>query len=388
MKRFLLAGALVIACSSKGAASGETITSGDGPGDPGPGGVRFTASGEVLALTGYPFPPASDSDPVFVDGWEVHFTRLLVTIGNVTLSENPDLSPGDQSRTGAVVARLDGPWAIDLAHADASNLPGKGDTPGEQAIPFESIAKNDALKTEGTRYAFGFDAVAATTSAKQINLDAAAKADYDQMIANGCAVLYVGHASFKGDKSDASCYPPDRQSFPDEVDFRLCFKSPTSYENCQNADNGGAAFPNEESQRGIALLGSSSTIAQITFHTDHPFWDSTLHESPLHFDQFAARASQGTLTLEDTKGVDYTEITDKAGKALQWRYCVDPGSEVHAKFSGTMRFSPQNVPHASGADPASGLRDYYDFSTYDQSTQGHLNADGLCFVKRNYASPP
>ena len=35
-----------------------------------------------------------------------------------------------------------------------------------------------------------------------------------------------------------------------------------------------------------------------------------------------------------------------------------------------------------------GLRDYYDFSTYNQSTQGHLNADGLCYVQRRYASPP
>ena len=38
-------------------------------------------------------------------------------------------------------------------------------------------------------------------------------------------------------------------------------------------------------------------------------------------------------------------------------------------------------------DPASGLRDYYDFATYNQSTQGHLNSDGLCYVARNYSSP-
>jgi hypothetical protein len=35
----------------------------------------------------------------------------------------------------------------------------------------------------------------------------------------------------------------------------------------------------------------------------------------------------------------------------------------------------------------SALRDYYDFFTYNQSTQGHLNSDGLCFVQRNYPSP-
>ena len=47
--------------------------------------------------------------------------------------------------------------------------------------------------------------------------------------------------------------------------------------------------------------------------------------------------------------------------------------------------SIQSVPHTT--DPGTGLRDYYDFATYNQSTQGHLNSDGLCFVKRHYPSP-
>ena len=39
-------------------------------------------------------------------------------------------------------------------------------------------------------------------------------------------------------------------------------------------------------------------------------------------------------------------------------------------------------------DPATSMRDYADYMTYDQSTQGHLNSDGLCFVSRHYPSPP
>ena len=92
-------------------------------------------------------------------------------------------------------------------------------------------------------------------------------------------------------------------------------------------------------------------------------------------------------TLEQTRGVDYTAYTDAQGKTLQWRYCIDPPTDVHPKLTGTMSFDPQSVPHAS-SDPAAGLRDYADFSTYNQSTQGHLDSDGLCFVRRNYASPP
>lgn len=383
---------LVLACGGGSSGGGSTITTGDGPGDPGPGGLRFTASGEALARTGYAFPPASEDDVVFVDGWHVTFQRLIVTIANVSLSDNPDKVAGDQSQTDGTVARIAGPWAIDLARTDPSEVAGKGG-PGDRAIPFESIKANDTLATDGTRYAFGFDVVAATPAATMVNLDDAGKADYAQMVEDGCAVYYVGHASFKGDKSDTNCYPEDRKAFPDEVDFRFCFKSPTSYLNCQNPDNRGAAFSDEESQRGVALVSNTSTIVQVTIHTDHPFWDSVLHDAPLHFDQFAARAKvaeggAATVTLEDTKGVDYTDYRDAKGAPLVWRYCVDPPSDAHAKLTGAMRFDPQSVPHASAGDPASGLRDYYDFATYDQSTQGHLNSDGLCFVRRQYPSPP
>ena len=56
---------------------------------------------------------------------------------------------------------------------------------------------------------------------------------------------------------------------------------------------------------------------------------------------------------------------------------------------GQMAFDPHGVPATTPTgDPATGLRDYYDFVTYNQSTQGHLNIeDGLCFVRRNYPSP-
>jgi hypothetical protein len=108
-----------------------------------------------------------------------------------------------------------------------------------------------------------------------------------------------------------------------------------------------------------------------------------LHDAPLHFDQFAARAlgtssGNGTVTLDDTKGVDFTAVTDSAGNTLRWRYCAEPPTDVHPKFTGIMSFDPQSAK--------TGLRDYYDFTTYDQSTQGHLNSDGLCSVKRGYDS--
>ena len=104
------------------------------PVDPGNGGIVFAASGEVLALSGYAFPPANAGDPAFVDGWDVQFTRLLVTVDKIKLSSNPDYSP-DQGTLSAssLVAEVDGPWAVDLAHvATPTTCRGKGG-PGEAA---------------------------------------------------------------------------------------------------------------------------------------------------------------------------------------------------------------------------------------------------------------
>jgi hypothetical protein len=346
----------------------------------------------VLALTGYAFPPVTPDDPAFVDGWDVHFDRLLVTIDKITLSANPDKIMGDQSQTDALVAEVDGPWAVDLHHSDPSYLAGKGGA-GEQAVPIATLSNQNKnggapFATDGTRYAFGFDAVPASASATKVNLDAAAQADYEEMVQNQCVVFYVGRATFKGTMCDKD-YP----DWPKTVNFRLCFKSPTTYVNCQNPDNDPAMpFANEEHLRGIAFDANKSVVGQVTFHTDHPFWDSVLHDSPAHFDQFASRvigqdAATPTVHLEDVVGVDYTAYTDAMNQPLNWRYCIDPPTDVHPKFTGAMAFDPGTVSHALGADANTGLRDYYDFTTYNQSTEGHLNSDGLCFVKRNYPSP-
>jgi hypothetical protein len=381
-----------------GSDAGGGLKAFSAPADPGPGGILFAASGEALALNGYDFPPASANAAAFVDGWQVRFTRLLVTIDKIVLSSNPDAQGDNQSLTGAVFAEVDGPWAIDLHHSDPSYLPGKGGA-GEEAVPFAALSRQNKNgnqpfdTTGGTRYAFGFDTVDATYDAYNVNLDAPGQSDYDEMVQNQCVVFYRGIATFRGDKTDSTCYPADRQSWPDVVNFTLCFKSPTSYVNCQNPDNGSApAFPNEEYERGIAFLTNSSVIGQVTIHTDHPFWDSVLHDSPAHFDQYAARVvgqdtGTPTVTLEMIKGVDYTDYTDVLGKVLNWRYCTNPPTDVHPQLTGVMRFDPQSVPHATNNDPSTGLRDYYDFATYDQSTQGHLNSDGLCYIKRHYPSP-
>jgi hypothetical protein len=371
----------------------------------GAGAIVFAASGEVLALSGYPFPPASPDDPSFVDGWDVEFNHLLVTVDKIQLSSDPDKVPTDQSQTGPLVAEVDGPWAVDLHVSSVDYFPGKGGT-GEEAAPIAMLTNQNKnggapFATDGTRYAFGFETLAATTSAMNVNLDHDALVEYNEMIQDGCSVFYDGTATWKGDQGtnyQNTCSPnltgTNYADWPKTVHFELCYKSPTSYVNCQNPDNDPAnPEPGEEHERGIPFNPNSYVIGQVTIHTDHPFWESVLHDSPAHFDQFAAllagKPDGSVVSLDMTKGKDYTAYTDSEGHALDWRYCTAPPTDVvNPPLMGVMAFDPQKIPHATGNDPTTGFRDYYDFSTYDQSTQGHLNSDGLCYVKHNYPSYP
>jgi hypothetical protein len=381
----LLAGSALVGSAGCGSDSGGA---GGGGAAPTGGSIVFSVSGEVLGLAGYSFPPATADDPVFVDGWEVKFTRVLVTVDKIQLSETPDLNPGDESKTGALVAEVDGPWAMDLHKGGP--LPGKGGA-GEQAVQIATLDnqnKNGGKPFAGdTRYAFGFDIVSATDKATLVNLDDAGKADYAEMQQKGYTVLYVGTATFKG----TSCTPADPvfDTLPKVVDVKLGFKSPTSFINCQNPDLDPAKpLGDEEHERGVIVKGNQSVTAQLTIHVDHPFWESFVHDSPAHFDMIAAQyvGTTGTPTavLEDMKGVDPTAITDKQKNKLPWRTCT---SSYTPTGTGQMGFDTLGIPVDPTGDPATSIRDLYDYMTYNQSTQGHLNSDGLCFVQRHYPSP-
>jgi hypothetical protein len=404
------------------------------------GQLLLTASGEILALDGYNFPAVNPGDGVFADGWEVRFSHYIATFDKVSLWANPDMSPTDQSQVGALVAELDGPWAVDL-HLNGPAFPYvDGKEQGERAVAFAVLANENKnggapFPTDGTRLAIGFSAVVPTPNALNVNLDADGLSAYQYMVDNGCTVLYVGQAIWKGNVSPGLCVAPDRASdagasdattsggtnsggtgqetefalLPDTVNFDLCFKPAdpgglqpgdpeTSWINCDNQDNDPApGLDGEPHERGVAFLSTTYTVGEVTFHTDHPFWESTQHDTPARFDPFAAQvvgaATDGgvpTVHLTDVIGVDYTGFTDRAGHPLPWRTC-DPNYQNPngGSRSGQMNYDPVHVPHCTHGDHSTGLCDYYDFSKYDQSTQGHWNgSDGLCFVERHYPSPP
>jgi hypothetical protein len=414
------AAAALAACGSSSSSSGDNpqprtcgaATSGGGVLQPftapcvdqGANSILVTASGEVLALGGYGFPPATADDVAFVDGWALSFSKVLVTFDHVTLSENPDRNPSDQSQTGALVAHADGPWAVDL-HRDAPlcsgsvtsgcAIAGKGGS-DERAFPITAFTgknqQGNAAFDSTARYAFGFDIVPATVTAQNVNLDESDLADYRDMIAHGYTALFVGTATFMGTNcSQTATYDFSAAGgFPQTVHFRFGFKTPVTNVNCQNPDNGTATFGGEEFIRGVALKANQTAVAQATFHTDHAFWENFVHDSPAHFDQVAAQyvgVASPTATLEDLAGVTNfnTGFTDKNGAALPWRSCLDSFSLTG--LPAQMRFDPGTVPVNPSASPADALRSYADAMSYSESTMGHLNADGLCFVKRNYDSP-
>jgi hypothetical protein len=357
--------------------------------------IQFSASGEVLALGGYAYPPPTADSAAFVDGWEIHFTKFLTTIDKIKLWKNPDTNPGDQSQVGTQVAEVDGPWAIDLHQGGP--LPGKGGA-GEQAFPIallDNENKSGGASFDPTvRYAFGFDLVPATASATFLQLQST-DPDYAEMVAKGYVVLYVGTATWRGNGSGApactSTGSLDFTTMPQVVNFRLGFKSPTSYINCQNPDNDPAkGLGDEDHERGVQVQANATIIAQVTVHTDHPFWESFVHDSPAHFDQLAALATKDAsgnfnVTLDATTGVNYTHF--KFGSAdLPWRACL--AGYTPPNTNPFMSFDSLSVPFNPSGDPSTSMRDYNDYMTYNQSTQGHLNSDGLCFVQRHYPSPP
>jgi hypothetical protein len=352
------------------------------------GSVQVRISGEELATDGFDFPEGSEV--TFVDGWAISFDHVFVTVGRVWLSENPQTNPSDQSMVGATVAEVSGPWAVDLARGgDAPGAGGEGTA--HTLVVIENQTSNDGAPfVADEQYAFSFSFVAAAEGATLVGFedDEEAKAAYAEAIAGGYAVYYVGTATFVGTTCDVSDESYDFDSIPTTIPFRLGFSTPVDYLNCQNEENAGEPFPDEEFQRGVSIRSDAPSLAQITVHVEHPFYSDVQHEPSIYFDQLAAQlvgAPEGTvLTTEHLQGVDPTGFTDAEDNRLPWRVCdgstLPPGA--------ARAFEVGSVPVGPGQDPSEGFRDYRDYVQYVQSTQGHMNGgEGLCYIARQYSSP-
>ena len=95
-----------------------------------------------------------------------------------------------------------------------------------------------------------------------------------------------------------------------------------------------------------------------------------------------------TATLEDFKGYAFTPFVDAQGHQVPWRsvrrrrdYTPPDDARDDVRHAGDPG-QPDRQPGARS------IRDFYDYTLYNHSTFGHLNADGLSFVDRQYPSPP
>jgi hypothetical protein len=402
------------------------------PGDPGAGAVWVTISGESNALTGYPFPPDNfQADTYMYDGWEFHIDEYIVNVDHVVLWSNPNADPNNQGDLGKMtqIAHLDGPFVVDLHKG--GRIIGQGGAPEESTPIGVILDQNDngnAPFDPTTTYGFGFSTVQASYDAYNVNLDQGEAADFAFMVQNGYSVLYVGTATWQGSQSPYGCTQTnagagpeaglldaggdagsvvtyvdggyDFTRMPATMSFRLGFATPTNYQNCQNMTLQGTPNPGEDYPRGIQTSPSQSVFAQVTVHMDHPFWESFAENSPVHWDDIAAQyvgETNPTATVEDMKGVPFYAFTDKTGTPLPWRNCAGPNYVPPG--NGQMVFSTLSVPvnpqgtctgtvgqdYTKANCPA--IRDYYDYIRYSQSTQGHLNSQGLCFIDRQYPAP-
>ncbi len=408
--------------------NGHTLKKFTAPIDPGAGGFVFTVSGEVNAITGYPYPPFDPSATWMVDGWNWQIKKYIVVVDRIVLWADPNKSPTDQSQHGAQVAHVDGPFVVDLHKGGP--LVGVGGA-GEQALAIAALASqndNGGAPFDPTiQYGFGFSTVQAPGdgSAINVNLDSTEAADYQLMVKNGYSVYYEGTATWAGDStggsagfaactqtstnagsaqdagadggSSATSSGYDFTLLPRTMAFQLGFSTPTNYVNCVNY-----TLSSEENAtiRGVQASTSESELEQITVHMDHPFWESFAEDTPVHWDQIAAQyigVESPVAHTEDMKGVPFDPFTDRLGNVMPWRNCeptyyTPPGN-------GAMAFSTLTVPQdpsgtCTGTTPADSstsrcpaIRDYYDFMRYTQSTQGHLNSQGLCYIDRQFPAP-
>ena len=417
-------------------AAGHTLKNLGSVTDPGGGGFLITISGEVNALSGYPYPPFDVSQTWMVDGWNWKIEKYIVVVDKITLWTDPNASPTDQSQHGAAVAQANGPWVIDLHKGGPIDGKGGG---GEQAVPITTMTNQNlnggASFDPSVTYGFGFSTVQAPAdgSAINVNLDNSEVDDWKYMVAGGYSVYYHGTATWAGNASGApsgfaqctqtstnassgddggaeggagdagSSGGYDFTKLPPTMTFQLGFSTPTNYVNCVNYT---VSSQENQTVRGVQTSTSQSVINQVTVHMDHPFWESFEEDTPVHWDQIAAQyvgrpiPDGGTIPVahtEDMIGVPFNPFTDHLGNVMPWRDC-EPGSYT-PPGNGAMSFSTLSVqqnPHGTctGTTPADfstancpAIRDYYDFMRYTQSTQGHLNSQGLCFIDRQYPAP-
>ena len=354
------------------------------------GGVQVTFSGETFSVKGLPFAPANEGDPVFVDGWTLHFDEVLIAVGNVRLTDG--IAPPtavDPRPLKATVAQKVGPYIVDM-HKPNGLVGADGVAPAQEIFTWAKRDDGKALSTT-SKYAFSYDVVPATASATQINLSADQAADVALMVSKGWSKLYRGTAVYVGTGHVADPVADAKfAAFPTTLHFIAGLNDANQVLDCVNPSNGSAGGQDsgaDLSRRGIQVKPSGNTVAQITLHVDHLFWDKlTIEGTPLRFDPVAAwatAANSNAATPLDLSSLDKPLSTTFAdGTPLPDRA---PYQNVPGGYTSDQSNPAQVVLETSGVSTVKNLADFLAFSNQSEM---HLNADGLCYMVGQYPRDP
>ena len=250
--------ALVLACCCA-AASGCTGEESAGEGD-----LQLSVSGGAALRDGFPY-TEGDATFAFADGWALTFSKYILAVGQVELTD---------PATGQKVSGWEGPAVMDLKKDASGSL--------------------DLVMLEGVpalRYELSFDLTAVTAAADNRNVD---QADLELMIQSGWSVLLAGEAQRSGEPA---------------VRFRFGLPIPTHYHKCVNG---------KDKTQGIAIEASKTTGAFIYAHAVHLFWDTLgTGDEDLRFDAFAAmKGDDDLVTEEELKAQDLNKLVDENGDPL------------------------------------------------------------------------
>ncbi len=273
----------------------------------GEGSVLVRVSGEGAAKVGYPY-EKNGARIAFVDGFRVQFSKVLTSVAAVRLASADDRVALDEP----------GGLVVDLHEGD----PVLYETAGIAARRWDR---------------FSFRIVPPDASAKAVGeVD---PSDLERMRAGGFAYWVEGTAERGG-----ATYR-----------FAWGLANPVRATNCTNGVDG---------TDGLVVRRSATTVAEITIHLDHLFWDTLGTEiSKLRFEAIAAARGDddvvtweelGKQNLDDLRGLDGGPLLDEQGRRLVY----DPGA----------------VPLPD--------RTLQSFILATSASQAHLNGTGLCTVSR------
>jgi len=230
----------------------------------GKGNVVFEAGGGKALQEGFPYNEGG-AEFAFVDGWSLQFTKYVVVIGDVEMSD---------PASGSVRGAFAGPVALDLKQD-------QGDT--------QELATLTDLPATRQDVAFSF--LRATPSVENRNVEIA---DLELMIQEGWSYLVEGVASKDGT----------------EVEFFFGLGLPTRYYQCVNG---------KDQTQGVAVQANKTIGVYIYAHAVHLFWDTLASgDEDLRFDAFAAVAGEdGRVTNDELALQDLTDLRDANGNPLR-----------------------------------------------------------------------